>query len=61
MTMLKNPAAVPHPALATTGAAGPLVPGENLFPATLPGDADGQQAPEPTTVLDIMQRIFRLV
>jgi hypothetical protein len=61
MTMLKNSTAVPHPVLATPGAAVPLVPGEELFPAALPGDADGQQAPEPTTVLDIMERIFRLV
>ncbi|MHB9864605.1 hypothetical protein [Streptomyces sp. YIM S03343] len=61
MTMLKDSTALPHPVLAAQGAAGPLVPGEELFPATLPGDPDGPQAPELTTVLDIMERIFRLV
>ncbi|MEU6540424.1 hypothetical protein [Streptomyces sp. NPDC047000] len=60
MTLLKD-SAFPHAVLAAGTAAGPLVPAEELFPATLPGDRDGQQAPELTTVLDIMERIFRLV
>lgn len=60
MTMLQDSSTLPHAVLAT-GPAGPLVPAEELFPATLPGDLDGQQAPELTTVLDIMERIFRLV
>lgn len=61
MTMLQNTSTVPHAVLATGPAAGPFLPAEELFPATLPGDLDGQQAPELTTVLDIMERIFRLV
>jgi hypothetical protein len=65
MTMLKDSATVPHPALVPGPAVGPLLPAGELFPASLPaslpGDHQGQQAPELTTVLDIMERIFRLV
>lgn len=60
MILLKDSSTAPHTSPAGPPAAGPLAPAEELFAVPRPGDRQGQQAPELTTVLDIMERIFRL-
>ena len=68
MTMLKDSSTAPHATLTVGARGGTLTPADELFAASdelfaasRPGDHQGQQAPELTTVLHIMERIFKLV